>query len=519
MRLLISRWILTLIILLSLLLNFSCFRVESEPQKRVLIGSEKQPAIPNPGPMGSVFSTIASNTIPTVVSVIPTKFDTVIQYNNPFDYFFGDTSSRNPFNFFFGPQAKGQGRQKGKPPFEERQYRVQALGSGVIISGDGLILSNYHVIQGAQEIEVLLSDGRSFPASIIGSDSLADVAVIKIKGKVSDLPVAYFGNSDSLLPGDWVMAVGNPFALTSTVTVGVVSALNRQVESPNKFENYIQTDAAINPGNSGGALVNLKGELVGINSMIYTQTGGFMGIGFAVPINMARRDAEDLISKGRVIRGWIGASIQDISQTTSDALGLSSRNGALVADVIKGQPADQAGIIPGDVIVSVNDKPVRNASDLRNKVAEIKPGDTVPVTVIRQGKEQKLKITIVERTNQRVASGQQSPPSAEQPSAKATETFGIDVTDLTTEIRQKLGITADVNGVIVTEISSSVTDERTAIKPDDVIERIKIKGSDFQNIKSVSQFKTVAQQTKKDDPVLLLIARGNSTFIISFKAP
>jgi serine protease Do len=299
----------------------------------------------------------------------------------------------------------------------------------------------------------------------------------------------------------------------------VVSALNRQVESPNKYENYIQTDAAINPGNSGGALVNLQGELVGINTMIVTQTGGFMGIGFAVPINMARRDAEDLISKGKVIRGWIGASIQDLSQTASEALGLPSRNGALVADVIKGQPAAQAGIIPGDVIVSINDKQVLNANDLRNMVAEIKPGDTVPVTIIRQGKEQKLTIAIVERTNQRVASGQKSKPPTEEPSVKATETFGIDVANLTKEIHQELGIPANVNGVIVIAISPSVTDERIAIKPNDVIERIKIKGSDFQDVISVNQFKKMAQQTKKDEPVLLLVNRGNSTFIVSFKAP
>jgi serine protease Do len=188
--------------------------------------------------------------------------------------------------------------------------------------------------------------------------------------------------------------------------------------------------------------------------------------------------------------------------------------------VIKGQPADQAHIIPGDVIISLNDKQVRNANDLRNKVAEIKPGDTVPVTVIRQGKEQKLKITIVERTPQRVATGQNSQAApAEPPNVKATETFGIDVGNLTPGVRQRLGIADDVSGVIVTAIGPSVTDERTALKPDDVIERIKVKGGEFQNILSVDQFKTVAQQTKKDDPVLLLVARGNSTFILSFKAP
>jgi serine protease Do len=481
------------------------------------IGSSAKPDIPDAGPMGTIFSTIAGKTIPIVVSVIPTKYDTVIKYQSPFKYFFGDSSSQNPFDDFFGSHRKGHHRG-APPPFEEKQYRVVALGSGIIISPDGLILSNYHVIQGAQDIEVLLSDGKSYAATIVGSDSLADVAVIKIKDKVNDLPVAFFGNSDNLKPGDWVMAVGNPFALMSTVTVGVVSALNRQVESPNKYENFIQTDAAINPGNSGGALVNIKGEVVGINTMIYTQTGGFMGIGFAVPINMARRDAEDIISKGHVVRGWVGISVQDITQTAREALKLSGNNGALVSDVIKGQPADLAGIRTGDVVISINNNPVRDANDLRNKVAEIKPGETVPITIIRQSKEMKLSMQVVERTPQRIATGEAKPPEG-NPNVKGKETFGIDVANLTPEIRQRTGIPQNVSGVIVVGVNSSVMDERTALKPDDVIARIKIGGNDFQDVQSIDQLKKVASKTKTGEPVMMLISRGNSRFFISFKAP
>jgi serine protease Do len=512
---LIHNFNVTIVTIFTCLLLISHLNAESD--QKSAIGSSSKPDIPDAGPIGTIFSTIAEKTIPVVVSVIPTKYDTVIEYQSPFKYFFGDSYSQNPFDYFFGSHRNGQ-RKGVAPPFEEKQYRVVALGSGVIISPDGLILSNYHVIQGARDIEVLLSDGKNYAAKIVGSDSLADVAVLKINGKINNLPVAYFGNSDNLKPGDWVMAVGNPFALMSTVTVGVVSALNRQVESPNMYENFIQTDAAINPGNSGGALVNIKGEIIGINTMIYTQSGGFMGIGFAVPINMARRDAEDIISKGHVVRGWIGLTSQDITQTTREALKLPGNNGALVSDVIKDQPADQAGIRAGDVIISVNNKPVRDVNDLRNKVAEIKPGETVPISIIRQGKEMKLSIKVVERTPQRLAAGTAKPATG-NPNVRGMETFGIDVANLTPEIRQRTGIPQNVNGVIVIEVNQSVMDERTALKPDDVIERIKIDGNDFQDIKSVDHLKKEASGTKSGEPVLMLINRGNNRFFISFKTP
>jgi serine protease Do len=350
-------------------------------------------------------------------------------------------------------------------------------------------------------------------------DSLTDVAVIRIKDSVGDLPTAYLGNSDSLAPGDWVMAVGNPFALTSSVTVGVVSALNRQVESPDKYDNFIQTDAAVNPGNSGGALVNIKGEIIGINTLILSETGGFMGIGFAVPINTARHVAEAIIASGKVIRGWIGASLQELSPISGEALGVPADSGALISGVVKGYPADLAGIRAGDVIVSIDNKTVRDGVDLRNKVAEITPGKTVPASVIRQGKELNLSITIKENMQRQTLETETERPPAPAPRVKPPGAFGIKTFNLNANFRKKLAIPAGLSGIGVAAVSSVITDERILLKPFDVIERIKIDGADFRDIATVEQFKAEAARAKKGDPVMLLIRRGADTFFVAFKAP
>jgi serine protease Do len=266
----------------------------------------------------------------------------------------------------------------------------------VIVSKDGYILTNYHVVAGADEIEVKTSDNRSFQAEIVGTDSLSDVAVIKIKEKAKNLPVAYLGDSDKLRPGDWAIAIGNPFSLASSVTMGIISALGRTTGgNANSYQNFIQTDAAINPGNSGGALVNIHGELIGINTMIYTQSGGYMGIGFAIPINMARRIMEDLIYEGKVSRGWLGVMIQDLDATTRDALKISPETkGVLIGDVFKDQPADKAGFRRGDIVVSVDNKAVSNPNELKNAIANIRPGNKVPVEILRDGKKMTLHVTL-----------------------------------------------------------------------------------------------------------------------------
>ena len=466
----------------------------------------------------TIFADIAAQVTPSVVSVILTKIDTVTE-NQPFFNFFADSSFDNPFEFFFGnPNPRGH-RRSQRPDIQKHEYREQGLGSGVIVSADGFILTNYHVVHGASEIQVKLSDERSFEAKIVGVDSLSDVAVIKIKEKIGNLPIATLGDDTKLRPGDWALAIGNPFSLTSTVTLGIISALHRQMGNANLYENYIQTDAAINPGNSGGALVNIDGQVIGINTMIYSQTGGFMGIGFAVPISMAKIVMNDLIKTGKVTRGWIGVSIQNMNKSMKEALGLGSRQGVLVGDVYKGQPADKAGIKRGDVILSINGKSTENANALRNYVAELQPGSKVPVIVFRNGKEATLEMTVAERNEKTISklgeAGSKKTPSGEKKSNKETR-LGMSLSDLTPDMRTRYKIPEGKKGMVILEVPSSFVDARTDLQEGDLIEQIKVKDKDYQNVESVKQLNELTQNLHAGDSMILVIARGSETFFIGF---
>lgn len=382
-------WVVALIMATLVHCSAGTAAAKRPPRGSIAFGAPEPPSLSQAADLsrlGSVFAEIAERVVPVVVSVVPTKIDTVEFHRNPFYRFF---DGLDPFGF--------PGRRED-PPVERRERRQEGLGSGVIVSSAGHILTNFHVVSGADEIEVRLHDNRVFDATIVGSDSLSDVAVLKLTESVPDLPVAYLGNSDSIRPGDWVLAVGNPFSLSQTVTAGIVSAVGRSVTSTNRYENYIQTDAAINPGNSGGALVNTRGELIGINTMIFTQSGGFMGIGFAIPINMARRAMEDLVYEGRVIRGWFGVSIQELSPAMRKGLDIpGGQTGALVADVFDDQPADRAGMRRGDVIITINGHSVQSTNELRNIVATLQPGQQVRVVVLRDGKRKTLRVVVGER--------------------------------------------------------------------------------------------------------------------------
>ena len=464
----------------------------------------------------TIFADIAAKITPSVVSVILTKIDTVTYAQNPFYNFFNDSSMDNPFQFFFGtPQQRPN--QRG-PGVEKREYRQQGLGSGVIVSEDGYILTNYHVVSGASEIKVKLSNDRTFEAKVVGTDSLSDVAVIRIKEKVNHLPVAELGDASQLRPGDWALAIGNPFSLTSTVTLGIISALGREVGNPNLYQNYIQTDAAINPGNSGGALVNIDGKVIGINTMIYTETGGFMGIGFAIPINMAQKVMNDIIHSGKVTRGWIGVSIQNINDATREALGLKDLKGVLVADVYKGQPADDAGIRRGDVILSIGGKDVNNANQLRNSVADLAPGKTVPVVIIRNGREQTLSVKPRERNEKEIAAlGSGSTGKGENaPAVEKEKRLGFSVANLTDELRKKFGIRENVHGVVIEHVDQMLPDARAGLREGDVIDQVKAKNSDFQTVATVKDFDAVVKHLKSGDSIMLLVTRGGATFYIAF---
>ncbi|MBI4986063.1 MAG: Do family serine endopeptidase [Rhodocyclales bacterium] len=307
-----------------------------------------------------------------------------------FVYTSQEVKSRHPFlndplfRHFFGDR------------FGDQTQRQSGLGSGVVVSADGYILTNNHVVEAADEIEVASSDGRKFKAKIVGSDPESDLAVLKIHADAK-LPTITFAASDSLRVGDVVLAIGNPFGVGQTVTYGIVSALGRSNLGINTFENFIQTDAAINPGNSGGALVDSNGLLVGVNTAIYSQSGGSMGIGFAIPVSLARSVMEQIIKNGTVTRGWIGVEVQEISPELVESFRLPSNAGAMITGVMRSSPADKAGIRPGDVLLAVAGRPVKDAQSMLEVIAALTPGQAATFKIRRQGKELELAGTIGKR--------------------------------------------------------------------------------------------------------------------------
>ncbi len=291
------------------------------------------------------------------------------------------------FRRFFGDQP------------ESRPRRTSSLGSGVIVSPNGYILTNHHVVEAADEVEVALVDGRKTKARLIGSDPETDLAVMKINLK--DLPAMTFGQSQQVRVGDVVLAVGNPFAVGQSVTMGIVGALSRSRVGINTFEDFIQTDAAINPGNSGGALTDTAGNLIGINTAIYSNSGGSLGIGFAIPIHTAKQIMEQIIQFGSVIRGWLGVSMQDMTEELAESFNLDHPAGALIASILKGGPADKAGIKPGDILIAIEGKSLKNSSEMLNHVAALPPGTTVTVTVIRNREEKSFPVQVGVRPKQK----------------------------------------------------------------------------------------------------------------------
>jgi serine protease DegQ len=307
-------------------------------------------------------------------------------------------------NIFTSKEARSQVHPFNNDPFfrrffgdgpatqDEKQF---SLGSGVIVSPEGYILTNYHVIDGAEEMEVALADGRKIPAKLVGSDPDTDLAVIKVNLK--NLPSITLGRLDNAKVGDVVLAIGNPFGVGQTVTMGIISALGRNHLGINTFENFIQTDAAINPGNSGGALVDTNGHLLGINNVIYTRSGGSLGIGFAIPVTTVKTVMDAIIRHGQVVRGWIGVEPQDITPELAESFGLQKSTGTIIAGVLKGGPADKAGMKPGDILLSVADKPVSDTVSMMNLVAQLTPGEKVRVTVLRKSSEAAIEITVGRR--------------------------------------------------------------------------------------------------------------------------
>jgi serine protease Do len=420
---------------------------------------------------------------PAVVNISTSKivkspFQDHPLFNDPFfRRFFGDD---------FGPALKPKDR------------KLSNLGSGVIVNKDGYILTNNHVVKDADDIQVRLSDKREFKGKVIGADPKSDIAVIKIDAH--ELPYINLADSDKLQVGETVIAIGNPFGLSQTVTSGIVSAVGRSNVGISDYEDFIQTDAAINPGNSGGALVNVRGELVGINTAIFSTSGGYQGIGFAIPSNMAKTIMESLISKGKVVRGWLGVSIQPITAEIAKQFKLKDEKGALVGDVMEGSPAEKAGLQRGDIIVEMNGKEIVDPATLRNLVANIGPGKDVQLRFLRDGKMMSTTVRIAE-----LPSDQQM-RAAVKKSQQALH--GVSVQNITAEIRATLDLPKRVQGVLVTDVEEGTPADSVLQKGDVIMQINQIA------IKNVKEYEAALQRLKGQTLSLWIWRNGTAFFVV-----
>jgi serine protease Do len=447
--------------------------------------------------LSNAFSLAAKTAMPAVVSIKvekaveanPMAFETPFGYNDPFGLF-GDEFLKK----FFGDRL---------PPQQQtpRKYYERGQGSGFIISKDGYILTNNHVVGDVDKITVELQDGRKFEnAKLIGTDPDSEVALIKIEG--DRFPVLPMGDSDKIEIGDWVIAIGNPFGLNETVTVGVISAVGRSNVHIAAYEDFIQTDAAINPGNSGGPLINLDGQAIGINTAIFSESGGYMGIGFAIPINMVRSIEQQLKSHGKVTRGYLGIYGQDITPDIAELLHLKSNQGVIVASVEKGSPAEKAGIKNHDVLLEMSGKKIESYDSFRNEVAMLTPGSKVVLLLLRDGNTREIVVTLAERPST-MAQGSQI-----EGRQQSQEALGIEVQDLTKDLAEQFGYALG-EGVIVTRVAPGSPAAEAGVQPGDLI-----KGVNQQSVSTVDDFQKAIARTS-GGKVLLLVRRGEySQFIV-----
>ncbi len=436
------------------------------------------------------FADVAKAVTPAVVNITTSGAEEVSDQTRPrgkMEDFFGSP---------FGPRRFG-------PPMEPRERRGGGQGSGVIVTQDGYVLTNNHVIAGAKTVTVTLPDKREFKGQIVGSDPKSDIAVVKIDG--TQLPTIPWGDSGRLQVGEYVLAVGNPFGLNSTVTLGIVSALGRGHMGITQYEDFIQTDAAINPGNSGGALVNTRGELIGINTAIFSQTGGYQGVGFAVSTGMSKPIYESLVKTGKVVRGFLGIGIQDLNHDLAKSFGVKGSNGAVVTDVKEEGPADKAGIKQGDVILSFQGAPIEDSVTLQRAVTRSAVGTKVSVKVMRDGQEKDLSVTIAELPdNPQIAKAEAGP--SDQPLA------GLAVQELDRETAQELGLKGKIQGVVVSSVDPDSDAERAGLIPGDVIREINRKP-----VTSMKDFDRAASNLKKGQTVLVLVNRRGASLYLSAK--
>jgi serine protease Do len=445
--------------------------------------------------LGDAFVHVAGRVRPCVVSVHSAK---VLRFRSPdWPLPFGEDF---PFRFFFDND-----REPRRQPPREREFRQSGLGSGIIIDKDGHILTNFHVVNDVDEIKVTLSDRRTFEAKVVGADPSTDLAVIKITRDVpSDLPVAVLGDSDAIRVGDWVLAIGAPFGLEQTVTAGIISAKGRTSidDDTSKYEDFLQTDAAINPGNSGGPLVNLRGEVIGINTAIASRVGQYSGVGFAIPINMARGITPTLIEGGTVSRGRLGVVIQNLDEDLARQFGLPDTRGALVSQVEQDSAADRAGIKAGDVIVRYQGTRVEDTRQLRNRVAATSPGTKAEIIVIRNGKERACTAQIGELTAARVA-------GSDEDETATAESFGLTVEPLTAEKARELDFKGE-RGVVITTVEDDSPAGSAGLRPGELITEI-----NRRPVTGIDEYRDALAKAKDTDSVLLLVkSQAGTRFVI-----
>jgi serine protease Do len=403
--------------------------------------------------------------------------------NSPFRDFFGDEFKR-----FFGDAPQGQ-------------MKTHALGSGFIISNDGLILTNNHVVEKADEIKIKTLDGNEYDAKVVGRDTKTDIALIRIQVKGNLPKPAKLGDSEAIRVGDWVIAVGNPFGLGNTVTAGIISAKGRVIGA-GQYDDFLQTDAAINPGNSGGPLFDMNGDVVGINTAIVAQG---QGIGFATPINMAK-DILDQLKTGKVIRGWLGIMIQDITPELAESFGVTVTKGVIVADIVADSPAEKGGLKRGDIVEALNGKQVENANQLSRSVAALPPESKVTIEVIRDGKPVTVKLAIGTMPEDTQMKKSAAP--------KTESAWGITVQNLTPELAQRFGVDEKEGGVVITDLAEASPAAEARLRQGDIVEEV-----NRQKIQNVRDWKQATEKMKKGESLLLLVKRGANTFYVAIKAP
>jgi serine protease Do len=462
------------------ILHLPGYRVSGGKRVALRIAQNRSPV--NLADFKNGFSSVIDPALPAVVNISSTKVVKQQSVPNLFD---------DPlFGQFFGGQAAPQMQR----PQTEHEY---SLGSGVIVNPDGYILTNNHVVSGASDVEVFTQSRRKYKAQIIGTDSRTDIAVLKIDA--SGLPTFTLDDSSELKVGDMVFAIGDPFGIGETATMGIVSATGRALGgSIEHYEDFIQTDAAINPGNSGGALIDLRGNLVGINTAIISGgSGGNQGIGFAIPINLARDVMDQIVDHGKVVRGYLGVTIQDVDPDLAKAFGLGQGGGALIGDVVAGGPAARAGLQRGDVVLKLDGTAVTSSNDLSLRISELAPGTVAHLQIYRDGKMQDINATL-EAYPENGQPGQ-------SPAAVGTALNGLQVQNLTTSLAQQFGLPAGSTGVVVTEVDSSSAAAAAGIQPGDLIEEV-----DRKPVLNVQQYQQALPKTP-NQPVLLLLNHGGST--------